>query len=178
MRVSAKAVEASDFDVERLIKRSLKTKSGSIGDEAIYILQDRIAIEIDQRDIEASKGHEKDEGGCAMAQGACRLPGVNKALIHLSRIYLHFRGHKGWFMLQTPGSVRTELALFDRAGHKHFQLGRYEIPTLSPVETQKLVKGERAGGRTRRTLLRGRKPPLKRAKPHVMSGVRHFGANR
>lgn len=152
---------------------------GSINGMPIRLGKKKITIKVTDRDVTASHGHERDAGACAAAHAACRLPNVKAARVHLSRTYLQLKDSEHWLLLETPRALRTELAMFDRAGAKHFQPGEYTLMPLRPSEASKF--GKRQGSNAPGARDRGSKnrtPKRPRAKPHVMSGVRHFGANR
>lgn len=114
-------------------------------------------------------GANKDPAACAAARSACRLPQVDEARIHLGRAYI--RVGKKWTRYETGRSLRTEIIAFDRGGT--FEPGEYQLGAVR--ESHRF--GRQQGSKTSQTKPKGVKKKA-RAKPHVVSNVRHNGANR
>lgn len=122
---------------------------------------------ITKRDV--SLGATKDPGACAAARSLCRLPEIDEARVHLGRTYI--KSGKKWIRYETPKAVRTEIVAFDRGGS--FEPGEYIFGAIRPSHRN----GRQQGSTKSQTKPAGAKKK-RRAKPHVVSGVRHNGANR
>jgi hypothetical protein len=125
----------------------------------------RLMLRISKTDIK--KGKSKDPGACAAARCALRsVKNVEQVRVHKSRTYLNV-GRK-WVRYHTPVSLRTEIVSFDRAGV--FEPGSYVLTPMNPAHR---------GGVKRKAGAHPHKYTGKRrAKYHVVTGVRAFGANR
>ena len=71
-----------------------------------------LMLEVTGDDIKHS--NPLDPGGCAAAVAAMRLPGVTKAYVHLSKVYIERRTH--WERFDNPRALRQEVVVFDRKG--------------------------------------------------------------
>jgi hypothetical protein len=110
------------------------------------------------------KGDTKDPGACAAAQACMRQLHAKAARVHIGRTYLLI--DKKWMRFQTPGDLRSEIVAFDRGGT--FEPGEYHLAAMSPAN--KL--GKRQGSN------KPKKNRIKRAKPHIITGIRAHGAAR
>jgi hypothetical protein len=122
-----------------------------------------LKLTITDRDV--SLGNTKDPGACAAARACMRETHATAARVHVGRTYLKI-GEK-WVRFNTGAALRSEIVAFDRGGK--FEPGEYK---LSPPQPSHRASGKRQGTTpTRRT-------GKKRAKPHIMTGVRERSANR
>lgn len=121
-------------------------------------------VVIHVKPIDVERGNTKDPGGCAAARACMRELHATAARVHIGRTYLKFEDK--WIRFHTSRALRSEIVAFDRGGK--FEPGEY---TLSPMQPAKRM-GKRQG--TPSKAKRGRK----RAKPHLITGIRAHGANR
>ena len=121
-----------------------------------------ITLKINLSDIK--KGMNKDPGHCAAALACLRqIKGIDQARVHIGRTYIK-KGNK-WFRYLTPLSLRSEIVAFDRGGK--FEPGEYVIKPMPPAHRS-----------TNRHLTKQPSGSRKRRKYHVLTDVRHHGANR
>lgn len=127
----------------------------------------KLPITITPRDVKL--GETKDPGACAAARACMREAGATQARVHISTTYLKM--DKEWVRYRTPAAIRSEIISFDRGAG--FQPGDY---VLRPLQPSHRASGKRMGGPDRakpKTKIR-----IKRAKRHVVTGIRHHGAVR
>lgn len=120
---------------------------------------------------DVTKGNTKDPGACAAARACIRELGAKAARVHIGRTYVQF--DKKWVRFNTGGALRGEIIAFDRGGK--FEPGEYTLTPIPPGE--KARRGKRQGGPDK-TSRESRRHVRKRAKPHVVTGIRAHGANR
>ncbi len=109
-------------------------------------------------------GATKDPASCAAARALCRKKGIQQARVHIGRTYVLVG--KKWIRYLTPDSLRAEIVSFDRGGS--LVGGFFRLAAMARSKRT----GKRQG--TARTGGRGKK----RAKYHITTGVRQWGANR
>lgn len=125
-----------------------------------------LKINITPKDV--AKGQTKDSGACAAARAIMRECGADQARVHIGRTYVK-TGDK-WLRFETPPSLRAEIIAFDRGGQ--FEPGEHVLKKLRPSH----FTGKRQGGASRNQ--RPRPKPTKSRRKHVVTGIRHNGANR
>lgn len=126
-----------------------------------------LKITITKRDV--TRGQTKDSGGCAAAQAIMREMHASAARVHIGRTYVKADDDK-WMRFETPPSLRAEIIAFDRGGS--FEPGTHVLKKLRPSH----FTGKRQGSASRNARPR---TATKRARPkHVVTGIRHNGANR
>lgn len=125
----------------------------------------KLKIKITNRDI--SKAHSKDASACAAAKAVKRQCRVTDARVHIARTYLKINDK--YVRYYTSPALRTEIIAFDKGGR--FASGEYLLASIRPSHRQGVKQGNSAKKKTN-------KPTRKRSKPHIVSDVRHFGANR
>lgn len=119
-----------------------------------------VTLHITPADV--AKGRKKAPDCCAAAQACMRQMKAERALVHLSRIYLE-KGGK-WVRYVTPDRLRTEIISFDR-GHR-FEPGDYHLVPLQP--------SQRRGRKGKPTQNGGTVPQRgRRTNPAVVNGVRY-----
>lgn len=124
-----------------------------------------LPIKITDNDVE--NGNTKDPGGCAAALACMRKPTCTEARVHIGRTYLKEGGR--WVRYKTPAALRSEIISFDRGAD--FQPDTYVLVPMS--------KSGRLGQYTHVSKNKKKNPlAKKRAKIHVVRGVRAHGANR
>jgi hypothetical protein len=124
----------------------------------------KVTIQISARDCR--EGKNKDPGACAAAKACLReIPSCTAARVHLSRTYLKLG--KQWVRFHTPAAIRSEIIAFDRGAS--FSPGEYILRPLQPSHR---------GNQRRQGSSSTKKTGKRRAKPHHVSGVRQYGANR
>ncbi len=128
----------------------------------------KIILHISPRDV--AQGNNKDPGSCAAARACIRELGAKAARVHLGRTYVKFDDK--WLRFGTSHALRTEIVAFDRGGK--FSPGTYYI---SPLQPSHRPAGRRLGSVKTKVKI-ARKTHRKRAKIHIVSGVRAHGANR
>lgn len=124
----------------------------------------KCVINIKMADVKSAK--TKDPGACAAAKACLRATKVEQARVHIGRVYL-LRGNK-WERYLTPKALRSEIISFDRGAK--FQPGVFTLYAPHPTAKVGKMQGSATGQRD--------KPKKKRAKYHIVSGVRQYGANR
>ena len=124
----------------------------------------QVTLTITKRDVH--NGDTKNPSACAAALECKRQMGVTDVRVHIGRTYVKLDDK--WLRFRTAGSLRNEIIAFDRGGK--FEPGTY---TLMPVPPQ-----DRFGHRRPKPSGLGKTKRIKRAKIHVVAGVRERGANR
>ena len=119
----------------------------------------KVSIFISAADIK--RGAKKNSNTCAAAQACLRQLKCTEARVYLSRVVIR-TGNK-WTRYKTPSSLRGEIVSFDRGGV--FQSGEYLLNPPPPSEQL----GAYADKEETRA---SRKVKKKRAKQHVLKGVR------
>lgn len=109
-------------------------------------------------DIKGAK--RKSETGCAAARAICRQEHVEEARVHLSRTLI--KRKTKWQRYSTPPCLRTQLALYDKAGI--FDAGDY--PLKAPPPSQRL--GYNSGQKRAPHKKTGKAPRVM----HALAGMR------
>jgi hypothetical protein len=135
---------------------------GKINGLPIVNAKKKVTISIVSRDI--LRGDTRDPGACAAAQACKRQFHATAARVHLGRTYVQV-GRK-WLRYLTPHALRTEIVSFDRGAN--FSPGKYVLSPMPPSRFSGKQQGSPKNGRTGK----------KRAKYHVLTGLRMHGANR
>lgn len=115
-------------------------------------------ITIKPADIKGAK--RKDAGHCAAARAIVRQEHVTEARVHLSRALI--KRKTKWERYQTPSVLRTQLALYDKAGI--FDAGEY--PLKAPAASQRL--GYKGGQKRSPHKATGKAPRVM----HALAGAR------
>jgi hypothetical protein len=119
----------------------------------------RQRLEITDNDVKTSD--RKQPNSCAAAKACLRIPGIQKARIHISTAYL-FNG-KLWKRYRTPAAIGREIISFDRGAN--FTAGDYELRPLQPSHR---ARGKRMGGINRKKKITNRNVK----KIHVVKDIR------
>jgi len=153
--------------------------ANSINGKPVVFATKKLKLHISADD--AKKGANKDPGGCAAARALKRLKDVVAARVHIRRTYVLGKDDK-WRRYITPDPLRNEIISFDRGGG--FTPGDYELRPLSPSAMAVKHHGAASKDPDRGNYLSSqqnktpRKLIITRSRPHRVTGVRHFGANR
>jgi hypothetical protein len=138
-----------------------------IAGQKVYDAKSRVVIEVSREDI--TGGKSKEPSSCAAARACLRqVPKCTEVRVYKSRTYLKLQNK--WYRFHTPQSMKLEIVAFDRGAN--FLPGVY---VLSPMQPSKVATGKSQSKAKAPILKKDRnKTPKKRAKPHMLTGVRQF----